>query len=156
MAAPIPHRFLLVRCEVENARGEHSLRYVEYNQFRLWQYLMANKHNIVVKKAGMGLWLPMREWESQAHLFERAGTIETVMRLHFEIFDPDTGLCDIVQRFVPQADFKLVADKLQAMLPAAVRESDQFVMTVEEGQSVVRDASVPLESLGRQLALADP
>ncbi len=156
MAAPIPHRFLLVRCEVENARGERSLRFVEHNQFRLWQYLMANKHNIVVTSAGMGLWLPEHEWQQRAELFDRAGISEPVIRLHFEIFDPVTGLCDVVQRFIPQQDFQFVCDKLQAMLPEELRDTDQCVMTVEPGQSVVRENNVALESLGRRLALADP
>lgn len=155
MAAPIPHRFLLVRCTVRNRAGESSVRFVEHNQFRLWQYLMANKHSIVVTSAGMGLWLPQIEWQERAELFARAGESEIVMRLHFEIFDPLTGLCDIVQRFVPQPDFKFVADKLQAMLPQEVRDSDQCQMTVEQGQAVIRSDSIALESLGRQLALSD-
>ncbi|MFK7915167.1 MAG: hypothetical protein AB8B93_14735 [Pseudomonadales bacterium] len=155
MAAPIPHRFLLVRCEVENSSGESSLRYVEHNQFRLWQYLMVNRHNIMVHKAGMALWLPQGEWQERAELFDRAGASEVVMRLHLEIFDPQTGLCDVVQRFVPEADLDLVSAKLEAMLPATELEHEQCIKTVETGQSVIRQDSVALDGLGRRLTLVD-
>lgn len=155
MAAPIPHRFLLVRCEVENADGEPSLRYVEHNQFRLWQYLMANRHNITVRKAGMALWLPEREWQDHNELFERAGASEVVMRLHLEIFDPQTGLCDVVQRFVPEPDLALVSAKLTALLPDSDLEHERCIKTVEQGQSVVRQDSVALDGLGRRLTLAE-
>lgn len=155
MATPIPHRFLLVRCEVENRSGEPSLRYVEHNQFRLWQYLMANKHGIIVRSAGMALWLPQREWQERAELFERAGPCETVMRLHLEIFDPLTGLCDVVQRFVPESDLTLVAAKLEGMLPPTDLAHEQCIKTVETGQSVIRQDSVALEGLGHRLTLID-
>lgn len=155
MAAPIPHRFLLVRCEVTNQSGESSLRYVEHNQFRLWQYLMVNRHNIRVEKAGMALWLPQGEWEQRAELFDRAGASEVVMRLHLEIFDAQTGLCDVVQRFIPEDDLDLVCAKLEAMLPHAEFEHERCIKTVEQGQSVIRQDSVALDGLGRRLTLVD-
>lgn len=154
MATPIPHRFLLVRCQVRNRDDESSLRFVEYSQFRLWQYLMANKHGIVVEAAGMGLWLPEGEWGQQSDLFGHAGTSESVLKLHYELFDEDTGLTDIVQRFVIASDFHTLRSKLHSLVPAGLLGTDRCIETVEEGRCVVRDQPVPLESLGRQLSLA--
>lgn len=39
----------LTRCVVENSRAEHSIRFVEHSHYRLWQYLMANKHGLLVR-----------------------------------------------------------------------------------------------------------
>ncbi len=154
MATPTPHRFLLVRCQVRNREDQKSLRFVEYGQFRLWQYLMANKHSIVVEAAGMGLWLPEGEWSAHSDLFGQAGSSEPVLKLHYELYDEDTGLADIVQRFVIASDFETLRSRLRSLVPAKLLGTDRCIETVEEGRCVVRNQPVPLESLGRQLSLA--
>lgn len=153
MATPSQHRFLLVRAEVRNRRDEPSLRFVEYSQFRLWQYLMANKHSVVVERAGLGLWLPETEWLAHQPLFDQSGPSETVLRLHYELYDDETGLADVVQRFVIADDFKTLRARLLELIPAQLRNSDRCIETVEEGRCVLREHPVPLESIGRQLAL---
>ena len=51
MAIPEIHRQLLVRCMVRNRDAEISVRFVEHGLYRLWQYMMVNKHNIEVEDA---------------------------------------------------------------------------------------------------------
>ena len=58
MASSEAHRQLLVRCRVRNRDSEISVRFVEHSLFRLWQYMMANKHDIRVLDATACLWLP--------------------------------------------------------------------------------------------------
>ena len=48
MALSDSQRQLLVRCEITNRDGDPGVRYVEHSLFRLWQYMMANKHGLVV------------------------------------------------------------------------------------------------------------
>ena len=65
MALSDSQRQLLVRCEITNRDGDPGVRYVEHSLFRLWQYMMANKHGLVVHGLAVCLWLPEQEWQAQ-------------------------------------------------------------------------------------------
>lgn len=156
MALSDSQRQLLVRCEITNPDGDPGVRYVEYSVFRLWQYMMANKHGLVVHELAVSLWLPEQEWRAQGEIFQRAGTVESVHRLSFAIYDRSTGLCNTMQRYVPADD----ADKVKALLlqrisPQARNEGD-FAMELETGRAVVRDDLVDPSSLGHALSEIRP
>lgn len=150
------HRQLLVRCEVKNRRKETSVRFVEHSLYRLWQYMMANKHQLRVQQASLCLWLPEPEWEAQAKLFEHAGQVEPVHRLGIALYDGDHGFCNTMQRFVPEPDSERVRSLLLGRLPAQARESGDFAMELEVGYAVARGAA-DLAELGHPLTTdSDP
>jgi hypothetical protein len=147
-----PHRQLLVRCDVENRLGEDSVRFVEHSLYRLWQYMMANKHQLRVQQASLCLWLPESEWDAQAKLFEHAGQVEAVHRIAIALFDDEQGFCNTIQRFVPEQDSQRVRTLLLSRLPANARETGDFVMEIEAGHAVARGAT-DLGELGTPLAV---
>ena len=150
MTSPDPHRQLLVRCQVNNRAHESSVRFVEHSLYRLWQYMMANKHQLRVQQASVCLWLPEAEWEQQARLFERAGDVEAVQRLAIAIYDDGQGFCNTMQRFVLEDDSQRVQNLLLARIPDATRRTGDFAMEVETGYAVARGNS-DLAELGSPL-----
>jgi hypothetical protein len=152
MSEPSPTpRYVLVRAEVLNRHAVTSIRFVEQNHYRLWQYMMANKHDLIVQKASPCLWLPEAEYAANSRLFDQSGPREDVTRLNFAIYDQDTGLCNTVQRFVPTADADQLRDLLLQRIPDALRASDDFVMEQQCGCAVIRNAGDPTR-LGAPLA----
>ncbi|MCB1686431.1 MAG: hypothetical protein R3E82_00195 [Pseudomonadales bacterium] len=145
------HRQMLVRCGISNRSGAPGVRFVEHSLFRLWQYMMANKHNILVENAELCLWLPEIEWRSQSALFQRAGATHAVHRISFAIYDPATGHCDTLQRFTPAADSAQLQQLLLERIPADRRATGDFTMQLEEGQAIVRDGLADLITLGYTL-----
>ena len=145
-----PHRQLLVRCEIKNRHGEASVRFVEHSLYRLWQYMMANKHQLLVQRASICLWLPEAEWQAQAKLFEHAGQVEPVHRIGIALFDGDNGFCNTMQRFVAEPDSQRVRSLLLGRIPNDARQSGDFAMEVEVGYAVARGAS-DLAELGNPL-----
>jgi hypothetical protein len=145
------HRQLLIRCEVVNRDGAKSVRFVERSHFRMWQYLMANKHHIRVLGAAASLWLPEAEWQQQAGLFERAGLVEPVTRLCISVYDAQLGLCNTTQRFVPQADVAALEKLLVSRLPEDARANDDYAVERHAGRSVLRTEPADLADLGRLL-----
>lgn len=153
MSTSKPHRQLLVRCDVENGRGEPSVRFVEHSLYRLWQYMMANKHQLRVQQASLCLWLPEPEWEAQAKLFEHAGQVEPVHRIGIALYDDENGFCNTMQRFVAEPDSQRVRTLLLGRIPAEARETGGFAMEVEAGYAIARGAA-DLAELGNPLATA--
>lgn len=156
MASSDSQRQLLVRCEITNRDGDPGVRYVEHSTFRLWQYMMANKHGLVVHGLAVSLWLPEQEWEAQGELFQRAGEIESVSRLSFAIFDRATGLCNTMQRFVLAEEVDKVRDLLLQRIPSEVRADGDFAMELEAGRAVIRDETVDPSTLGHALSEMRP
>lgn len=155
--APNPsERQLLVRCEVTNRDGDPSVRFVEHNVFRLWQYMMANKHGLVVHGLSMCLWLPEQEWQAQGEVFQRSGAVESVHRISFAIYERATGLCNTMQRYVPAADADTVKDLLLQRIPQEIRTEGDFAMELEAGRAVIRDGVVDPATLGHALSEMRP
>lgn len=152
MALTDGQRQLLVRCEITNRDGELGVRYVEHNVFRLWQYMMANKHGLVVHGLAVCLWLPEQEWQAQGEIFQRAGTMEAVHRLSFAVYDRTTGLCNTMQRYVPANDADKVRELLLSRISPEARAEGDFAMELEAGRAVIRDDLVDPASLGHALS----
>lgn len=150
------HRQLLVRCEITNRDGDPGVRFVEHNVFRLWQYMMANKHGLVVHGLAVCLWLPEHEWQSQSEIFQRAGEVEEVNRLSFAIYDRATGLCNTMQRFVPAGETERVKELLLARISPEARLEGDFAMELEAGRAVIRDDVVDPATLGHALSEIRP
>ncbi len=154
MALTDSHRQLLVRCSVRNRSGEASVRFIEQSLFRLWQYMMANKHGIQVERVEVSLWLPEQEWAAQHALFQQAGPVEEVKRISFAVYDAGSKLCNTLQRFVLAAEADRVKDLLLERLPADVKDagaSGDYAMEVESGYAVIREDIADLTSLGQPL-----
>ena len=148
------HRHLLVCCTVTNASDEVSIRYVEHSLYRLWQYTMANKHGIVVRDANVCLWLPDQELLSHEALFQQAGSVEEVHRISFANYEPDTGLCNTMQRFVAAKEVDHVRTLLLNHIPEKSKGNGDFAMETETGHAVINSDAADLRALGRLLDTA--
>ncbi len=137
------HRHVLVRCEVVNRASAVSIRFVEQDHFRLWQYMMANKHDLIVRGAAPCLWLPDAEFAANVSVFDKAGTCEAVTRLTFAVYDHLSGLCNTMQRFVPLAETDELSELLLRRVSPDIRTSDDFVMQQQRGYAVIKAGADP-------------
>ncbi len=144
------HRHVLVRCEVANRDGITSVRFIEQDHFRLWQYMMANKHDLIVQNAAPCLWLPDAEYAANAAVFDKAGACEAVTRLTFAVYDHASGLCNTMQRFVPIAETEQLSELLLRRVSPDIRTSDDFVMEQQRGYAVIK-AGADVSRLGLPL-----
>ena len=148
----VPHRHVLVRCEVTNRDAVSSVRFVEQDHYRLWQYMMANKHDLIVRNAAPCLWLTDTEYLGHPALFDLAGPCEPVSCLRFAVFDQTTGLCNTLQRFVPTNESEQLRDLLLRRVPPDLRASDDFVMEQRNGCAIIK-AGIDGRRLGSPLEI---
>ena len=47
----------LIRCHVSSAGGVPSARFIEFEVFKLWQYMMTTKHNLDITDISLCLWV---------------------------------------------------------------------------------------------------
>ena len=156
MALTEGDRQLLVRCEITNRDGDPSVRFIEHNVYRLWQYMMANKHGLVVHGLALCLWLPEQDWQAQPTVFQNAAAVEGVERLSLAIYDRSTGLCNTMQRYVLTEESEKVRELLLQRVSRQTLADGDFAMEVESGRAVIREGTVDPATLGHALSEIRP
>jgi len=146
--ADVTDQHVLVRCVVQNRAQEASVRFVEHSHYRLWQYLMANKHDLAVSDGSLCLWMTDRELAGCEALYDGTGNVEPVVRLSFAQYDGVIGLCQTTQRFVPAAEAERVRDLLLSRVPPETRGSPDFMTRADPGYAVIRARDLEIGKLG--------
>lgn len=147
MTLPPAHRQLLVRCQILNRQREASERFVEQSLFRLWQYMMANRHGLRVESAEVCLWLPGAEWQAQEELFSRVGAALPVSRLSLTLYDAEAGLTQSVQRFVATERAAVLRERLLGHLAGDGRDR-HCDLTQHDGMAALRSELDDLLQIG--------
>jgi len=126
----------LVRCQVVNRYKETSIRFIEIGAFKLWEYLMTNKHGLKVGEPQLCLWIDDGEYETNANVFDRAGEIEPVDRIVVELFDREYGFSQTTTRYARTNETDQVLDILRSHIPSELCDSESCSIDVVSGRVV--------------------
>lgn len=128
----------LVRCQVVNRYQEASVRFVEIGAFRLWEYLMTNKHGLSVSEPTLCLWIDENDYQRSARVFDRAGEIEYVDCIAVDLFDPEYRFSQTIFRYVRTAESEQVIEILRSHIPRELSNPDTCRIDVISGRVVQR------------------
>src|SRR5690606_20011941 len=92
----------LIRSSVH--RMDDTVRYVELDHFRLWEYMMQHRHGFTVDSHALCLWLGEETFMRNAGPFSHAGELVDVDRILITVFDPNHHYLFDIQRYVPTED----------------------------------------------------
>lgn len=134
--SPIHESHKLVRCQVVNRYRETSIRFVEIEAFKLWEYLMTSKHGLKVAEPSLCLWIDDEEYRQKASLFERAGEVEPVNRIVVDLFDAAYGFSQTNIRYARTVECDQVLEILRSHIPADLRDTDACDISVVSGQVI--------------------
>lgn len=134
--SPFHHSQKLMRCEVINRYNETSVRFIELDAFKLWQYLMSNKHGMKVGEPTLCLWVDGEEYADNANVFDRAGGVEAVNRIVVDLFDAEYGFSQTVTRYARAGETEQVVAILRSHIPTDICDSEDCQLTVIEGRVV--------------------
>lgn len=123
----------LIRCDVLNAFNAASVRFVELEAFKLWEYLMQHKHGMKVTSAALCLWIDEQDFARNESLYARAGDIEEVDQVSIRIFDPRYHYTFNINRYALRHDTEQVREILLSHVPAEIIKSDACEVQVTPG-----------------------
>lgn len=99
----------LIRCRVSSQNQSQSTRYIELENFKMWEYMVTTKHGLVVDRdLSLCLWVHEEEFQRNEDVYSRAGSISAVNRLLILINDENHGYYYSASRFVPNEDTEKV------------------------------------------------
>lgn len=126
----------LMRCRVANRYRETSVRFVEFDAFKLWEYLMTHKHGLHIDEPTLCLWVDAADYAANANVFDRAGDVEPVNRIVVDLFDAEYGFSQTTTRYARSGESERVVEILRSHIPPALCNSDACQIDVIEGHVV--------------------
>lgn len=133
----------LLRCDVVNRAGGAGLRYVELEQFRLWEYMMRTRHGIEVRGLRVGLWLTSPEFRANAGPLLHGGTAEEVTQITISAFNTRHHYTLDTVRYVPTDQFESVKEILMSHVADSGLEGQNFDVRERHGVCVSRAIEDP-------------
>lgn len=145
----------LLRCEVVNRSGDGSIRYVELEQFQLWQFMMRTRHGIEVRALQLGLWFDSLEYFQHAASFVHGGSAEEVTRITVSVFNPLHHYILDIDRYAPSQDSATVKEILVSHLADADFDRENLDLVERPGVCVTRTLVDPAVELILGLSTLD-
>ena len=92
----------LIRCRVSSQKNPPSTRYIELENYKMWEYMITTKHKLVVEdELSLCLWVHEEEFMRNEDVYSRAGGVFPVNRLVILINDENHGYYYSASRYVP-------------------------------------------------------
>lgn len=123
----------LVRCDVLNRDKELSVRLIEIEAFKLWEYLMTHKHGLQVSNPSLCLWVSDAAYEENRAIFERAGDSEPADRILLDLYDAEYGFTHASVRYTRRSETEQVVSILKSHVPEPLRNSEACSVAIISG-----------------------
>ena len=137
----------LIRCNVVNRYNEESIRFIEFNNFKLWDYLMTNKHGIKIGNMSWCLWISNEEFQENESLYLRSGEVEPVTRVVVDLFNEEYGFSNAITRFVRDTETEQVIKILTSHIPEDYVNTDICQVDTYAGYSIIQKANAERAAL---------
>ena len=102
--SPFMNTRKLTRCVTVNATGEERPRFIEVENFRLWEYLVTHKHHLIIRGEEHCLWVPAAVFARNSAVYDHSGDVEPVNRIVISVFDAEMAFTTMIERFTHRSD----------------------------------------------------
>lgn len=137
----------LVKCWMINSNGEGRHRFVELENFRLWEFLVTTKHGMTVQDVSVCMWVPEPHFVSNRRLFEHAGTVNNVDQVTIQRYDPTYKFCNQIQRYCIADETEDLVARLKAHIKAQGPDVGDWRMATTHGRSIEPDVGELVEPI---------
>jgi hypothetical protein len=137
----------LVKCWMVNPSGEGRHRFVELENFRLWEYLVTTKHGMTIQDVSVCLWLSEPHFQYNRNLFEHAGSVSEVDQVTIERYDPNYKFCNLIHRYGLSDETEDLVARLKAHIKAQGPDVGDWQMTITRGRGIEPDVGELVEPI---------
>ncbi len=103
----------LIRCKVSSEKNSSSIRYIELENYKMWEYMVSTKHGLIIETdLSLCLWVHEEEYLRNEDVYSRAGNVSAVNRLMIMINDENHGYYYSASRFVASKETEMVKNIL--------------------------------------------
>ncbi len=128
----------LIRCDVINRYNEQSVRLIEFNNFKLWEYMMTHKHGARIKNISLCLWISEQEYEDHENVYSHTGDAEPVNRIIVDLYDEEYGFSNVITRFVRESETDQIIEILKSHLAKQSANMTDAEIQTYKGYSITQ------------------
>lgn len=137
----------IIQCKVARQDGSTSTRYVEFDVFKFWQYMMIHKHGFEITDMSLCLWVDDADFKQKEDIYVRAGSVVSVCKIVVSIYDSNNGFTHTSDRFVPEKNAEKIRNILMSHISEDVAKSDGFEIVTYAGKSIERNKISRLDEI---------
>ena len=128
----------VIRCSVTNRYKELSIRFIEVNNFRLWEHLMSNRHDATIKDEKLCLWVNKKTFLANESVYSQAEDVEPVNRIIVDLYDEEYSFSNTIIRFVKASETEQVTNILRSHISKDHFEPEDCNIQTHEGFSIIQ------------------
>jgi hypothetical protein len=129
----------LLRCNIINKNSEQSERFVEFEHYKLWSYMMFHKHGLKIQDISLWLWIEEQDYLAREELYSRAPHKLEVSKLEVFLFDEHNGLSHVIHRYCLSDESAQVEKILLSHISPELVAAGNFEMSHQMGYCVKSD-----------------
>lgn len=129
----------LLRCKIINKDGNQSERFIEFEHFKLWSYMMFHKHGLKIQDISLWLWIQEKDYLAREEIYSRAPECVDVNKLCVFVFDEHNGFSHVIHRFSLRDETPKVEKILSSHLSPELVAAGNYEITVHRGRCVKND-----------------
>ena len=114
----------LIRCVLLNKEGLASVRFIEYELFNLWRYMMIHKYGFKISEMSLCMWISEGQYLQKEEIYAHSGEIEAVTRIVVSVYDSRYGFSQDTSRFVLEHETTKVCEILKSHIPDDMVENN--------------------------------
>ncbi len=138
----------LIRCRVSSKCNPPSTRYIELENYKMWEYMVTTKHGLIVEQdLSLCLWVHEEEFIRNEDIYSRAGSVSPVNRLLILINDEAHGYYYSASRFVPLKETEKVKEILLSHTSSTQRQDEYTNIEVIPGYTIEQKSHTEEEPL---------
>lgn len=131
----------LIHCKVCNPNGETTVRLIEIEMFKMWEFLLRTRHGLLVEEPTLCLWVSESAYEENSGIFEHAGEVKEVDLIAIHIFDVEYGFTHTIERYSLVDETDQVVKVLTSHIPDDLQNNDVYQVEVIPGLVVMQKPS---------------
>ena len=126
----------LIRCVLRNQDNVATVRFIEYEVFNLWRYMMTHKYGFTISEMSLCMWISESQYIQKEDIYARSGEIEPVSRIVVSIFDSRNGFSHTTSRFTLESETDEIRSIIVSHIPDDIVSSEFVEIDTYPGVSI--------------------
>lgn len=135
----------LIRCSLINKDNKLSVRFVEMDHYRLWSYMITQKHGFTIKDTFLSLWVKENIFYQKQDIYSRYGDKEKMNLISMMLYDDVNGFSFNINRYILEAETEIMIKVLSSHVREELVINNSFDMQVYPGFCITNQK--PLDKL---------
>ena len=138
----------LIRSNLVSRDNRESVRFIELENYKLWSYMITQKHGFILKDTYLCLWVNKEEFSHKQDIYSRYGRVEEMNHLILMLYDDVNGFSFTISRFILERETKIMKKILTSHVREELVIKNSFDLKIYPGYCITNQKKLDTMVLG--------